>query len=56
MNQGQQQMRTKSSIIPIGNGVAHVWQPTKAKDSFPEVLPNDQHNATTSRQRPPNRL
>ena len=45
MKQGQQQMRTKSSIIPIGNGVAHDWQPTKAKGSFPEVLPNDEHNA-----------
>ena len=45
MKQGQQQMRTKSSVTPIGNGVAHVWQPTKAKGSFPEVLPNDEHNA-----------
>jgi pyruvate/2-oxoglutarate dehydrogenase complex dihydrolipoamide dehydrogenase (E3) component len=45
MNQVQQQTRMKSPVTPLGNGMAHDWQQTKAKGSFPEVLPLDQHNA-----------
>jgi len=45
MNQLQQQARMKTPVTPLDNSLADDWQPTKAKGSHPEVLPNDAHNA-----------